>query len=361
MWTLLLACTGPPAPPGSAPATEPNGGDSGHSAAPIDDSGGPTTDDTATTTSPELCPTPFSGGFGEDPSFWTEPGPLAPLILPNTLPEGDHWQLRMATSLNGGAWTPDPRVLAIHLSSLSLIETGGGFVINVGVDALNAEPYGVGPPVDSIVVLATQDFSSFATHNLGLLGADTHLPVDASLWQDPDGATHAVYYNYPGEIGSGDPASWPGTHWISTAEYEGGCFVEGPDIYGAEGLLDPMICSRSDGTPWLFATGPAMSIVTVQGTESGFVHHTTWDEYTVPFCMPEGDAVFLVGQTPNGDDGLYTAAIAASDAFVELGALYTEEPFENCTSPVLFRRDDELVLLCAVWTFEEGDPPPPPP
>jgi hypothetical protein len=261
----------------------------------------------------------------------------------------------MATKTGDKLWEPDPRILAIHVSSFGILSTTDGVVLAASIDAVNATSLGVTPPlVRETVVLASQDLTTWSSQLYRLMVEDEVLATDTSFYLDNRGELQLVYYRFLRDENDHSGMIPTGPHPIATASWAGGCFEENSVVYTSDDLLDPTICPYPGMQSWwLFATTSQLKIEGATGTsQDSFSKVFTWENISVPFCREEDGELALYGQRP---DGLLpvTRTIVNEDGSLGLEEpIYDESnaPFANCTTPVLMRKDGTDILFCAVWT-----------
>lgn len=288
-----------------------------------------------------------------DPVYWEE-SLLEPLILPESLPDTDHWELRIATSPDGVSWVPDERIIAYGMSSLDLIVLGDWLIVTGMLDAqLYRENPGI-EPFYRISALATEDLLNWG----GVIwdienGSDTYL-VDPALQRGVDGVLRASWFAH--SSAGADPADIEGAHDVQRGTWStSGAWVQDDDDpeYGDEWLVDPVICELG-GKQWLFYSHEHSRIRAAvadvgQETFERF-EPFSWEGTTVPFCSSDGTEITLLGQAPGGLEAPRTGKFSNEGAFTEGASLYKNHPWgDNCTSPVYGKHKGQWVLACAAY------------
>lgn len=296
------------------------------------------------------CDRQVEGFPWEEEGFWEEEGPLGPLLMPTVLPEEPHWELRRATSSDRLHWTPDPTVYAIHLSSLSLFPLEEGVLLLVSVDNLKAQAVGVpAGETRSLQLIASRDLQKWSSHTYRVMTEETDLLTDPSWWVDGAGALRGLWYAQPWD--PENPGVPEGEHRLDAAVWDGGCFAEPAPVYRGENLLDPVLCQHpSRGDWWLLSTTTALKVDGASSNDpASFTHQFTAERGSVPFCYPDGNALGVLSQSPDGLYSVIRGEIAEDGQYREVGPLYEGSLFSNCTAPVLSKKGENWTLWCAVW------------
>ncbi len=277
-----------------------------------------------------------------DPTFWTEPGPLA--ILVGSRPSAARYAVRIATSVDGVHYT-DAGTIAWGLSSLHVLAVDGGLVLTGMVD-----PGLVLLSEATVYALATRDLTTFGSVAWPVAEAAEAMTVDAAPYVAADGRLGVVYFG-TSEAGV-DPATIPGPHAIRRAWWtEAGLVEEPAPLYSEDGLVDPCVCTL-DGTEVLFATVADDGVRVATSTGGPFAavdNGAALSGNTVPFCRADADGGALVTQLPSDEgpppafrwsaDGMVTPAGTAADA----------NPFDGpCTSPAILPWQDGWLMVCAI-------------
>ena len=324
MWLLLLACT---APKESLPL---------ESAADSGDSGD----------------MPILAVPWEDPNFWTDPGPLQPLMENPQDPPGPEWEVRIATSDDGQTWVADERLIARGMSSLHLLITDLGLIFTGVLDRRHLEGIGLDLPSDALYALVTADLETWGSHTWSIEGGSYAQAIDPLLYWNPQGEVEAAWF---GTSFDGDPAQQPGPHPILGAVWDGQAFLqEAEPLWEEEGLADPAICTL-DGQSWMFATQDAGRVVAAR-SESGRNFEATalsWGGPTVPFCWEEEDHLMVIAQTTGGAQPPELLQVNADGSSEAQGTFWDRSPFpsefgNSCTSPVVGQLDGLWVFACAM-------------
>ncbi len=304
-------------------------------------------------------PNPFADGDGDGfPDAWAETeyweeSPLASLLLPTEVPDGTHWEVRIATSTDRLTWEPDNRVIAHGFSSLDLIVAGEMLILAGMVDGAVARDLPASVQGYNIPAIATADLETWGSQTWPIgQGSETNV-VDPSLQLGSDGVLRATWFAHstPGV----DPATIEGIHLVQRGTWsDTGTFIQDDfeEEFAEEWLADPVICEL-DGTPWMFYTHFAERIRAARSTDGGghFEPVTTfsWEEPSVPFCIAEEDGIRVIAQTSGGRFSPRQGWVASDGSFTEIEPLYEDHPWgDNCTSPVVGYWQERWVLACAV-------------
>ena len=279
------------------------------------------------------------------PGFWTEPGPLAPLVAPDAEDPALLWTVRMATSADGITWEAQPGAVLGNVNSLDMYITDDGLIL-MGLVSGTPDVYA---ETGVLYALATTDLQTWASHAWSVEGAAHQNMVDPSLHLRADGRLGLTYYGCPEFFV--DPVTVAGDHDLYRAVYNGHNWTEEEaPAYAAEGLVDPVICTLQ-GKEWLFATQGAARIVSAEGQPDGRFTEAPFslEGDTVPYCRADGDALALYSQT---DGSLGVPHVARFDGLTlgDSAPVYPEHLWgvNNCSSPVMGWFQDQYVLFCAV-------------
>jgi hypothetical protein len=265
-----------------------------------------------------------------DPSYWAESGPLLSLLTPGEFPQTPHWRVLMFTSTDGESWS-EGTTIAHSFANLDLL-------IHDGTVLLTGVPQSMPSDAGSIYALTTTDLSIWGSHAWEVVGPEG--VTDASLHHLADGTVRAVY-DTPDQ-------------GLSVAERDGERFYESASaLLEEEELIDPSACSWQ-GRDHLFATRPSSSLVAA-AADDGVSYVTdqrfVWDGVQAPHCFADGDSLWLLAQAAGGfgiphyrelqEDGEF----GPPQSLLPGGSL----PLNSCTTPVVDRLGETLVLFCAAW------------
>lgn len=327
---LLAACSlSDGDTPYASMADEGDGGDSGA------DSAGDTAQDTAgdtagdTDTAEPVVDEPPPEWV--DPSYWTDPGPIDPLLLPSVLPDEPHWQLRLATSADGLNWAPDERVIAVGTWGFGALVVEDRLLVATNVDADVAAQYGVVASDGVIYVLSTSDLTTWTTRAWSVGSATV---ADPAFYFDLDGDVRAV---------------WDATDAIRTGSWTGETFADDGGSYIADEVEEPAVC-RAGGQMVMFLTNEAETVATVNaGADEQWElrEDRGWDGAVSPACYEESDAIVLsaveganIASRLVFADGTMSGAVPVvpTDLFGDL-----------CSGADIVPFGEGWLLLCPVW------------
>ena len=294
----------------------------------------------------EIKPYPWS----DNPDWWTDPGPIAPRMFPESVP-GGIWDVRMATSTDGVNWEPDPRHIAYGFSSFDLLPTPDGLILTGVIQYIENDTVLLEQP--SLLSLVTADLETWGSQRFRISDATRRWTVDGGLRIRPDGLFQAHWFGTDIE---GDPATLPGEHEIYSGSWDGETLVEDGLIYSRELAADPSVCYRGD-QEWLFFTYQGVTIRAAKGNGDGTFADTDleYDFVNVPACVASDEDFRLYAQNRGGGGPPWVVHLNEDATFKSSAQLYTEEqdPFgyNSCTSPQVTFFKGKYVLFCAVMVF----------
>lgn len=282
--------------------------------------------------------------------FWTEPGPLAPMLDTSHRPAGPFWAVWMATSTDGKSWVSREFPISFGLSSLNLLVTEAGVLITGVVDLRVFFRMGLElPPNNAIYALVSADLETWGSHSWEVNDPASRLVIDPGLWLDQKNDLHAAWF---GTTYDGDPAQAPGAHSVRGAAWDGHAFaVQETDLFAAERLADPTICRMGDEDR-LFYTEDAQRVRSAV-SQDGVIFEADpafqWEGVTVPWCREEEEHLVLLGQTVGGSGNPAQRQLNLDGSTVELDPPYGTMPFEahDCTSLAVARYQGTWILVCA--------------
>ncbi len=287
----------------------------------------------------------------EEADFWTDPGPLQPLMVDPQDPPGPEWEVRIATSDDGQTWVAEDRLIARGMSSLHLLITNEGLIINGVLDRRHLEGIGLDLPSDALYAIVTADLETWGSHSWPIDGASYTQSIDPLLYWNAEGQVEAAWF---GTSADGDPAQQPGPHPIMGGIWDGRAFVEDGPLWEEDGLADPSICVL-DGKTWLFATQDASRVVAATAGDGRSFEATelAWGGPTVPFCWEEVDHLMVLAQTTGGAQPPELLRVNADGSSEAQGQFWDRSPFppefgNSCTSPVVGQLDGLWVFACAM-------------
>ena len=287
--------------------------------------------------------------------FWTNPGPLAPMMDREHRPPAPFWAVWVATSSDGQSWSAPQFPIALGLSSLNLLTTDAGVLITGVVDQRVYAREGLDlPPTNAIYALVSADLQIWGSQSWTLHDAASTLVIDPGFWLDAENVLHAAWY---GTTFAGDPAQAPGPHSIRGATWNGREFsVQSADLYAKENLADPTIC-RMGQEYWMFVTEAAQRVRAARSTDGqAFLEDPDfrWDQVTVPWCRAEDDHLVLLGQTNGGTGAPAQLQLNADGSTTNLESPYRALPFagNDCTSLAVAQYKSTWILVCAASYLE---------
>lgn len=311
------------------------------------DSAGPTGD------SADSGPTDSSGvtealwpASWEDPAFWVDPGPLAPLMGTPRSPLS-FWELWTATSADGVSWTPADAPIAWAFSSLHLLITPSGLLIAGVPEEAIAQELGLDPT--GLYLLTSPDGQTWGSRRLPVEGAFAPYLFDPAVVPGPDGPR---LFAYATDSYGTDPAALPGEHRVLGASWDeasSSWSAETTPVFSREGLADPAPCTLN-GEPLLFFTDDTREVALARGEplveDPGFF----WDQVSVPWCDSGAGSVRVVAQAQGGAAPPEVLTLDAAGQVAESGPVYTGDlfGFGNCTAPAVAPFAGGYLLICAV-------------
>lgn len=299
----------------------------------------------STSTTVEVYQNPW-----DEQGFWTEEGPLSPMLETSHRPPTPFWAVWLATSSDGQNWTASEFPLSLGLSSLHLLVVEEGVLITGVVDRRQFEREGLElPAMNQIYALVSADLKTWGSHAWAVSDAASKEVIDPGLYLDLQGGLHAAWF---GSSSGNDPAQEPGPHPVRGGTWNGTDFTtQTEDLFAKEWLADPAIC-RIDGSYRLFYTEQSQRI-RMATSEDGILFEDTpgfeWDEVTVPWCREEQDHLVLLGQTVGGAGPAAQMQVNADGTTENMPSPYQNLPFDakNCTSLAVASFKGQWLLLCA--------------
>lgn len=277
--------------------------------------------------------------------WWTEPGPMAGRMFPETVP-GGLWAVRMATSRDGQSWEADPRYIAYGFSSLDLLRTEAGLILSGVVQFIEGDTVLLEQP--SLLALVTPDLQQWGSQRFSITGATRRWTVDGGLRLNPDGLFQAHWFGTDIE---GDPATQPGLHEVYSGAWNGESMQQERLVYSRELLADPSICWHGS-QEWLFYTHEGTVIRAAKGNGDGTFADTDhrYEFVNVPFCEGTDPELGFYAQNTGGGGPPWHVRLQEDGTFIDRQNVYTEDLFGegNCTSPVATYFQGQYVLFCAV-------------
>lgn len=319
--------------------------------------------------------------------FWDDPGPLdgwlgSPIDMRDP---GIRWAVRWAVSSDGKSWQAKPEPLMPHLTSLDLVETEQGLILN----GLIAPGHGVVISPSKVYGIHTRDLVHWGSHTLNTPQPVRHMMVDPSLHVPQGGMPSLLFYRVdlpspttqncteqPGGCMGADPALAEGDHVIERLTWDGQKWTNPVQILAGPGLADPMICAIQ-GQEWLFTTrllsykSGTVQVAKGMGPDTFVVDESlSWSDHSVPSCRTDGDVIRIVAHNTRPELP-FQHAIFDGQTLQDLGDFFDEWPWpgEACTSPVVGKLHDTWVMFCAAHPYNArkadtgppGAPPPLPP
>lgn len=267
-----------------------------------------------------------------DPTYWTDPGPLDPLLLPTVLPEEPHWQLRIATSADGLNWAPDDRVIAIGTWGFGALVVDDRLLVTTNVDAATAAERGVVVADGILYVLSTSDLTTWTTRAWSISEASV---TDAALFFDLAGNVRAV---------------WDGSDAIRTASWTGETFDDDGGSYVADDVGEPAVC-RAGGQMVMFLTNREETIATVNaGTDEDWElrEDRGWDGAVSPACYEQSDAIVLSAMV---SASIASRAVLADGSMSAAVPVVSADLFGDvCVGADIVPFGEGWLLVCSVWT-----------
>lgn len=282
--------------------------------------------------------------------FWTEAGPLSPMLDVEHRPPAPFWAVWLATSNDGLQWTAQDRPVALGLSSLNLLVTEEGVLLTGVVDLRIFDRLGLElPPRNQLYALVSSDLQNWGSHAWELNDDTSREVIDPGFYFGLDGGLQVAWY---GTSYDGDPAQAPGPHSVRGADWDGNQFtLQDVDLYAKENLADPTICLLN-GESWMFYTEQAQRIRAARSSDGlNFEEEASfsWDNVTVPSCRPEEDHLIVEGQTAGGSGNPARLQLSGDGSSQSVNGAYTANPFEthDCTSIATGKFGDSWLLVCA--------------
>lgn len=284
----------------------------------------------------------------DEPGFWTDPGPLEPLLDPeiDTTDTTLWYVVFMATSEDGITWKGSAQPIVKAMNSLDLWITDDGIILQGLVQP------GLDVQLDEGTVYGIQstDLLTWTSHAWAVEGLDGPKNlVDPSLAIRSPNVPMLTYYKAD-FADPGDPIDTEGTHEIWRAFWDGERWINEREVYEGEGLADPAICLM-DGVEWLFLTEDAERVVVAPGDDGTFTEapELTWEGHAVPYCQSSGDSTTVVAQPPGGI-GMPVQREFQGDGWGPESNLMDGDPwgYGQCASPVVGQYQDQWVAFCAV-------------
>ena len=230
--------------------------------------------------------------------YWTGSGPLESLLGTGVFPQTPHWRVMMFTSTDGAVWS-EGTTIAHSFGNLALLVHNDA-VILTGVPQSNAE---LPLPADSIYAITSTDLVTWGSHGWRVISADGTQPTDASLHRDAEGNVRATYATMEG---------------IRLAVRSGERFIA---------------AASDDGVSYV--------------RDDWFV----WDGVQAPHCFVEDETLWLLAQAAGGTGIPKYRVMQECGEFGPMNTLMApgSMPLDTCTTPVVDRLGEGLVLFCSAW------------
>jgi hypothetical protein len=287
----------------------------------------------------------------DDPAFFAEAGPFAPLLDMSLAPERSHWEVWLFTSSDGVSWS-DGVAIAHSFSSLDLLIMEQGIVL--GGSAIPDTDGGINAPFEHFFALTSPDLVQWGSKLWPIRAATHRQIVDPSLHLDPDGTVRMVFFGASDDVNPRkNPEEYPGDHSIYTATWDGDGFIQAPEpLFAEEDLVDPSGCYWQ-GRHQVLSTGDgrlysvSADVLGGEYTEDAL----DWGAVQVPYCLIDGDEQWIVAQAGGGFGPPQARTRGPGEDFSAPFLIIEEAdiPLLTCTSPVMGRFQGQHVLFCATW------------
>ncbi|MFT4975597.1 MAG: hypothetical protein ACI8S6_001484 [Myxococcota bacterium] len=293
----------------------------------------------------------------DDPEWWIEPGPFAPLVDMSNAPTRPHWEAWITTSPDLVTWTKG-RPFAFDFSSLDLLVLPQGIIVG---GSLTPNPdLNLKAPFENVFVLVSTDLQTWGSHQLPITDAAQPMIIDPSMHMTPDGRLQLVYFGSGLDVDSEKlPDDYPNPHAIYNAWWSGDRFVqESPEpLLEADYVVDPSGCYH-DGTHYMMGTRRYgelyFSSRDADDTEAEYtpvVEGSAWGGVQVPYCYNQEEEPIFVAQYGGGYGAPLVRRLDEQGQPGPEESLFKieERGYDGCTSPVLGYFDDEYILICVSW------------
>ncbi len=276
--------------------------------------------------------------------FWSEPGPLEPLLVQERDP-ASRWEVWLAWSADGVTWSPSSAPIAWGFSSLHLLITESGLLLAGVVEEAFATSLGLDPT--GLYVLTSVDGEAWGSQFISVQHSFAPYLFDPALHLDGLGL---VLHAYATDSYGGDPAAIPGEHRVLRARWTEDAFVaEAEPIFSRDDLADPAPC-RLGAEPLLFFTDDTRRVALARGEPPVEDLSFSWEQLSVPWCDDSQTPPTLVAQAQGGAEPPRRVILDTTEDVAEPVAVYEGDPFGhgNCTSPALAVVGGRQLLVCAV-------------
>ncbi len=272
-------------------------------------------------------------------------------------PAPGSYRVYMLRSSNGTRWTDaDPIPVAHSFSSLGLLITDDTLYLFGSSRIPVFTPYAV------ITALRTRDLTHWEGCAWNICREVNKGLVDTQPVVLDSGGIRMWYYSVPNPPGGQpfDPARLEGDHTLVFADLADGVFfARGVGIGGAD-LADPSVV-RFRGRWYLAATQGPHRVILAE-SDTGLEFRSTGvrlEGVSVPFLTVEGQELWLVAQRYLDGTGPWPCLFTSRDGrnWQDQGVLVRGTPERGCTSPVLGRFLDQMVLFCATPEPTSGPAP----
>jgi len=293
----------------------------------------------------------------DDPAWWLEPGPFAPLLDLSNAPPGPHWEAWVSTSPDLKSWTKGAP-FAYGFSSLDLLVVEQGII--VGGSLTPDEKLGIMAPFEHYFALHTQDLKTWGSHQFYIENAAELMIIDPSIHETPDGGLQLVYYASSLDVDPEKlPDDYPNPHAIYMAPWDGEKFVQtdSEPLLQADYVVDPTGCYHDD-QHYMLGTrryGALYFSSRAAGDPSAEFQpvskHQKWGGVQVPYCFTQGDEPLFIAQYGGGYGPPQTLRLDERGDMTPAEALLDlkQVGYDGCTSPVLGYFDETYFLICVSW------------
>ena len=292
----------------------------------------------------------------EDPAWWTEPGPFAPLLDLSNAPRHPHWEVWYTTSPDMKTWTPATSI-GFNFSSLDLLVLEEGLIIG---GSLTPDPdFNIMAPFEHYFAMVTKDLETWGSHELFIEDAAQPMIIDPSIHRTPDGELQLLFFGSTMDV---DPEllpdDYPNPHAIFTAWWDTDRFVQAdPEpMLEADYVVDPSGCYYEDrhyvlGTRRYGELYFAERHIDKSDEYLDVGETAVWSGVQVPYCNVQGEAPLFIAQFGGGYGPPQVRWFDEKGFLAEPVDLLDLKAVghDSCTSPVLGHYREEWVLFCATW------------
>lgn len=323
---------------------------------PPEETASPTEVDTDTVTDTDTGPTEPVMAW-DDPDWWTEPGPFAPMLDLKNAPNGPHWETWISTSEDLKTWTKG-RPFLFNYSSLDLLVLEGKGVI-LGGSLTPIPELGVEPMFEHAFIFQSTDLVNWGSHMIPIQDAATEMIIDPSMHWTPDGRLQLLYFGSDSNVADDKlPDDYPNPHAIYNAFWDGTQFVQEQQepLLEADHVVDPSGCYH-DGQHYILGTRAYDSLYVTHRSEDDpdgeYVDFldSPWGAVQVPYCYTQGEYPAFIAQYGGGYGPPWIRWMDKEGKLSDPEPMFDMEDigYLGCTSPVLGYYEGTYFMIASSW------------